>query len=56
MTTYHNLKSWVDNWGRHFLELGFAHFDKSGEIIIPDKQLASILNIDDTCLVLDGSK
>ncbi len=55
-TTYRNLKSWFDNWCRDLVELGFAHKDESGEIIIPDDQLARIVNIDETCLVLDGSK
>ncbi len=55
-TICHNFKSWLDNWCRDLFQLGFAHQAKSSKIIIPDKQLACILNINETCLVLDDSK
>ena len=52
-TTYFNLKSWFNNWERDLLELGFAQ--KQGKkTIIPPDQLARILNVDETCLVMDG--
>ena len=38
------------------LELGFAEVDADGKIVIPMEQLQKIVNIDETCLVLDGSK
>ena len=53
-TTYYNLKSWFNNWERDLLELGFAK-KVDGKTIIPEDQLARILNIDETCLVMDGS-
>ena len=54
-TTYYNLKSWLDNWERDLLELGFANKNEKEETIIPEDQLARILNIDETCLAMDGS-
>ena len=53
-TTYYNLKIWFDNWERNLLELGFAK-KEDGKTVIPKEQLARILNIDETCLVMDGS-
>ena len=38
------------------LELGFADVDSEGKTVIPMEQLEKIINIDETCLVLDGSK
>ena len=55
-TTYFNIKSWFDNWERDLLELGFAEVDSEGKTVIPTEQLKKIINIDETCLVLDGSK
>ncbi len=55
-TTYFNIKSWFDNWERDLLELGFAKTDSNGKTVIPMEQLKKIINIDETCLVLDGSK
>ena len=63
-TTYSNLKLWFDNWKRELLELGFAttsqYEGEEGEdeekINIPVNQLDRILNLDETCLSLDGSQ
>ena len=38
------------------LELGFAEVDSEGKTVIPTEQLKKIINIDETCLVLDRSK
>ncbi len=38
------------------LELGFAKVDFNGKTVIPTEQLKKIISIDETCLVLDGSK
>ena len=38
------------------LELGFAEVDSEGKTVIPKEKLKKIINIDETCLVLDGSK
>ena len=37
--THKNLKLWFENWGKDLVELGFAHHDKHGEVIIPDDLL-----------------
>jgi hypothetical protein len=54
-TTHKNLKLWFENWGKDLVELGFAHLDEHGEVIIPDDQLHRITNFDETCLSHDGS-
>ena len=55
-TTYFNLKTWFDSWQEELIELGFAHYDEKNKVIIPPDKLERILNVDETCLVLDGSK
>ena len=52
-TSFRNLNQWFDNWGRDLVQLGFAHME-GNEIIIPIEQLARIVNVDETCLALDG--
>lgn len=52
-TSFRNLNQWFDNWGRDLVQLGFAHME-GNEIIIPTEQLARIVNVDETCLALDG--
>ena len=54
-TTYNNLKSWFDNWEHDLEDLGFAVRNESGTLYIPEEQLARIINVDETCLSLDGS-
>lgn len=54
-TTYNNLKCWFLNWGNDLVELGFAHKNLDGDIVIPEEQLGRIVNFDETCLSLDGS-
>jgi hypothetical protein len=55
-TTYYNLKTWFESWQEDLIELGFAHYDEENKVVIPSDKLARILNVDETCLVLDGSK
>ena len=54
--TYINLKSWFLNWERDLELLGFASRNKEGDLVIPEDQLAQILNVDESCLSMDGSK
>ena len=54
-TSYNNLNMWFTNWKIDLVKLGFANKYKQGEIIIPADQMRQILNIDKTCLSLDGS-
>jgi len=55
-TTYSNLKLWFDSWAEDIVDLGFGYIDADGNIEIPIDQLARILNLDESCLSLDGSK
>ena len=55
-TTNTNLKTLFNNWSRDLIELGFATADKMGHAVIPEEQLNNIVNIDKTCLSLDGSQ
>ena len=55
-TTYYNFKTWFDSWQENLIELGFAHYDEENKVVIPSDKLELILNFDETCLVLDGSK
>ena len=53
-TTHDNIKMWFDNWKRilHEHEFGFMRGDK---FVIPPAQLRRIINLDESCLSLDGS-
>ena len=55
-TTYRNIKIFFDNWETDLVHLGFAICGIKGKIFISKEQLKLILNIDETCLDLDGSK
>ena len=54
--TYYNIKSWFENWETDMVKLGFSNCDIEDEIVISKKQLKRILNIDETCSYLNGSK
>ena len=53
---YTNLKSWFLNWEKDLEELGFAVENEDDKLIIPEEQLGKILNVDESCLSMDGSK
>ena len=54
--TYKNLSMWFDNWEQDLVDMGFAYVDPTtGIVVIPIEQLKHIINIDETCLSLDGS-
>ena len=46
---------WFGNWEKFLVDKGFAVRDENEEFIISDAMLAKIINIDETCLSLDGS-
>ena len=54
-TTHNNLKSWFDDWEHDLEDLGFANRDEEGDLYIPVEQLSRIINVDKSCLSLDGS-
>jgi hypothetical protein len=37
-------------------ELGFAFVNGNNKVIVPDTQLKRILNVNETCLEMEGSK
>ena len=49
-----NLKSWFNNLKMVFLELSTAATDKACDIIKHQEQMKNIVNLDHTCLSLDG--
>ncbi len=53
-TIYRNINSWFDNWGHNLVELGFATKLEDGNVDFINNQLKQIINIDKTCLALDG--
>ena len=55
-TTYYNLKTWFDSLQEELIELGFVKYDDENKVFVPPDKLERILNVDETCLVLDGSK
>ncbi len=55
-TTYFNIKSRFDKWENDLVKLGFASTNDKDMVVIPDEQLKRILNIDETCCVMNGSK
>jgi hypothetical protein len=55
-TSYKNLRMWFNNWFKDIEDLGFARRDNAGNLVIPEEQLSRILNVDETCLSVDGSK
>jgi len=54
-TTYKNLSLWFDNWEGDLVDLGFAYYDPTSKVCIPEEQLKNILNFDETCMSMDGS-
>ena len=53
---YHNIKSWFENRETDLFNLGFVNCIIEGKIVMSMDQLKRIINIDETCLALDGSK
>ena len=55
-TTFKNISSWFNNWESDLVELGFATGGGNGKVTISAEQLYFIINFDETCLSVDGSK
>ena len=55
-TTYHNIKSWFENWETDLVKLGVFNWNIEGKIFVSKEQLKCIIEIDETCLALDGRK
>jgi hypothetical protein len=54
-TTYQNLALWFYSWEAFLIHYGFAIISKTGELIIEETTKNRFLNLDETCLSLDGS-
>ncbi len=54
-TTNQNLDLWFDSWETFVVEYGFATINEDGSLNFPEKMKARIINMDETCLSLDGS-
>ena len=50
-----NIDAWFNNFEEDIVQLGFGTCDKTGVVYIPPEQPQWILNLDETCLSLDGS-
>ncbi len=54
-TTYSNLNCWFDNWENFLVNYGFGTHQKDGTVHVPEHQKAQILNLDESCLSMDGN-
>ena len=55
-TTAENISCWFNNWEFNLVDLGFATRGADEKVTIPNEQLYYIININETCISLDGSK
>ena len=55
-TMYQNLSLWFDSWEVFLVDYGFATISQTGERIVAENMKKRVLNLDKTCLNLDGSK
>ena len=54
-TTLQNLDLWIDSWGKFVVKFGFATINNDRSLHFTKKIKARIINMDETCLSLDGS-
>jgi len=54
-TTFQNLDLWFNSWEFFLIEFGFAYHNANGKLVFEDGALSRILNMDETCISLDGS-
>jgi hypothetical protein len=54
-TTYQNLELWHDSWDDFLVQYGFATIDATGTVTVKEELKGRIINMDETCLSLDGS-
>ena len=53
-TTEGNLKLWFNTWEKCIFKYGFATINKNQEVVFDEITKAQNLNLDDTCLLLEG--
>jgi hypothetical protein len=54
--TFSNISIWFDNWEFDLVELGFAMRGGERKVTISAEQKCFIINFDETCISVDGSK
>ena len=54
-TMYQNLSLWFDSWEVFLVDYGFATYDMDGVLIINEELKKQILNLDKTCISLNGN-
>jgi hypothetical protein len=55
-TTYSNLHSWFVSFKAFLIEFGFATIESDGKLVILEAMLRPIANVDETEILVDGSK
>ena len=53
-TTFQKLDLWFDSWELFFVDYGFATINTNGELLFHIEMMKQILNLDETCMSLDG--
>ena len=53
--TFQNIDLWFDSWERFLVAHGFGKINEKGELILEDFAAARIINMDETCILVDGS-
>ena len=53
-TTFQKLDLWFDSWELFFVDYGFATINTNGELLFHIEMMKQILNLDKTCMSLDG--
>ena len=53
-TSFKNLDLWFNSWETFLVEFGFTNHNVNGELVFEDGALCRILNMDETCISLDG--
>jgi hypothetical protein len=54
-TTFQNIDLWYDRWERFLVAHGFGEIDENGKLVLYDFAASHILNLDETCISLDGN-
>ena len=54
-TTFQNIDLWFDGWQNFLVAHGFGTIDENGELVLEDFAASRIINMDETCISLDGS-
>jgi hypothetical protein len=53
--TFQNIDLWFDSWERFLVAHEFGEINENGELVLEDFVTSPIINMDETCISLDGS-